>query len=116
MIEVKRLESSEYEQLKSIQEGFCPDPKNSIVVVAKSDGQIVGRIFLIRPFHVEGTWIDEPFRRTSLGYRLFIHMERIAKDDGLTKLFSYALNAEIEGYLERLGYKKEAVTVWTKDI
>lgn len=116
MIEVKRLASDEYEILSTVQEGYCPDPDNSIAVIARNEGKILGRVLLIRPFHIEGTWIDEEYRKSSVGYRMFMHIEREARTMGHTRIFSYAPNEEIEGYLERLGYKKLPVTVWAKDL
>ncbi|HUD64659.1 MAG TPA: GNAT family N-acetyltransferase [Candidatus Sulfotelmatobacter sp.] len=116
VLEIRRLNSSEYDELLKIEEGYRPEPEHSVVVVAKQDGAIVARTMLIRPFHIEGTWIDERFRKGTLGLRLMMRLEKEAKDAGLTKLFSYAADADIESYLERLGYTKQPVTVWTKDI
>ena len=114
--EIHKLEDSEYGILKTIEEGYCPDPASSIALVATADCGIVGRMLLISPAHIEGTWVKEEFRKGTTGIRLMKRMEKEAKEIGLTKLFSYAESPEIENYLGRLGYKQAKVSVWTKEI
>jgi hypothetical protein len=115
-LDLRRLDPSEYGELAKIEEGYVPDPDHSIVVVAKECGEIVARTMLIRPWHIEGTWVHERFRGGTTGYRLLRQLECEAKKIGLPRLFSYAAEASIENYLERLGYTKAPLTVWMKDI
>ncbi len=116
MIHIDRIDRNGYEQLATVQEGYIPDPDNSIVVLAKDKNEIVGRTMLIRPWHIEGTWLKEGKRRGVVGHLMLNKLEQEAKSAGISQLFSYAMQPEIEGYLERMGYKKQPVTVWTKDI
>src|SRR5258706_4716854 len=112
MVTIERLEIAEYGKLTTIQEGFCPEPEHSIVVVGKSGDEIVARTMLIRPFHVEGTWIAEPFRNGTIGIRLLRRLEEEARAAGLTKMLAYAAEDKVENYLGRMGYKKARLTVW----
>lgn len=116
MTEVRKLEDSEYPLLLGIEEGYCPDPKSSMAVIAEDEGKIVGRMLLISPAHIEGTWVAEAYRKGTTGIRLMKFMEAEARKIGLTKLFSYAETPEIEDYLGRLGYERCKVTVWAKEI
>jgi len=116
VLDIRRLEPSEYDELAKVEEGYKPDPDHSLVVVAKELGEIVARTMLIRPWHIEGTWVHERLRGGTTGYRLLRQLECEAKKAGLARLFSYAAEASIENYLERLGFQKSPLTVWTKDI
>jgi N-acetylglutamate synthase-like GNAT family acetyltransferase len=110
------LRPEEYPQLKSIHEGFCPDAATSVALVAKQDGEIVGRIFLLAPTHVEGPWIREDLRGGLILNQLVATAEREAKSRGISKVFAYAADDKLAGYIARLGYQKEPYTVWTKEI
>jgi hypothetical protein len=116
VLKVKRLAPDEYEKLRNVEEGYVPDPAHSIVIVAELDEKIVGRAMLIRPFHVEGTWLDHSIRKGTVGIRMFRLLEEEVKKIGMTKIFSYSQSDEVSGYLERMGYKKQDVTIWVKDV
>ena len=116
MIEIARLDKSEFPVLKTIGEGFLPDPKISIALIAKDGNDIIGRIFLLAPTHIEGIWIKSGHRNRFLGKRLMDAAQSEAKRCGLTRLFAYGAYPETEEYLSRLGFKKEPLTVWAKDI
>ena len=78
--------------------------------------EVVGRMLLIAPMHIEGTWVKEGHRNGLTGMRLMSRMEKCAKDNGLTKIFAYAADPDIENYLQRLEYVRVPVTVWGKDL
>lgn len=113
--EVRKLEDDEFEVLKTVEEGYCPDPRYSIAVVAEAEGKIVGRMLLISPAHIEGTWIAESFKRGTTGIRMMHFMENEAQKIGLTKILAYAESKEVADYLSRLGYVQRNVTVWEKE-
>ena len=115
-MELVRLKPEEYPQLASVHEGFQPDPRNSIAIVAREDKHIIGRVFIVAPAHVEGPWVTESKRGSLLGKCLMARAESEAKKAGITKLFAYGASAELEDYLVRLGYRQEPLTVWSKDI
>jgi N-acetylglutamate synthase-like GNAT family acetyltransferase len=114
--EIRKLADAEYDLLLKIEEGYRPDPASSIAVVAESDGEIVGRMLLVAPAHIEGTWIKEKFRHGTTGIRMIRFMEAEAKKLGLPKIFSYADSCKTEDYLERLGYTRCRLTVWEKEL
>lgn len=71
---------------------------------------------LLSPVHLEGPWVADEKRGTNLLSRLVHEAECAAKRCGLTKLFAFAVDAQIEDYLTRLGYKPNPMTVWEKAI
>jgi len=115
MTEIRQLEATEYPVLKGIADGCCPDPSQSLAFVGREGEEITCRIFVMAPAHIEGPWIREDKRGQFLAKRLMDCAERAAKANGLNKIFAYG-NEETSGYLERLGYKKEPMTVWVKEI
>jgi N-acetylglutamate synthase-like GNAT family acetyltransferase len=114
--EIRKLADAEYDLLLKVEEGYRPDPAMSIAVVAEADGKIVGRMLLVAPAHIEGTWVKEEFRHGTTGIRMIRFMEAEAKKLGLAKIFSYAGSASIEDYLKRLGYTRCQLTVWEKEL
>lgn len=112
---IRLLDSAEYERLAYVEEGYVPDPDSSLALVVEEEGKIVGRMMLIPMYHIEGTWIEQEHRGGQILARMMKHMEDAAKSKGLTKLLSYA-TPEVESYIERLGYTKQQLTVWAKDI
>lgn len=113
---IRRLPVEDFPKLKTICDGFCPLPETSIVFIAEEGGEIVGRIMLLSPVHVEGPWVAQHKRGTNLFSRLVSEAERAGRRLGLTKLFAYAADAQMEDYIIRLGYKPMRMTVWEKGI
>lgn len=116
VLEIRRLEPSEYSAIEKVQEGYKPDPDHSVVIVAIRDGEIVGRTMLVRPFHIEGTWVDERFRKGTVGYRLIRKLESEARSMGLKVSCAYVDQPNLEDYMQRLGYTKSPMTLWTKEL
>ncbi len=116
MIEILRLHPSEFDLLKQVGDGFCPDPEHSVALVARNGEKIVGRIFLLPLSHIEGTFIEEAWRGGVMLRRLFNAIEIEARSEGLTKTFAYIATPQNESYIARLGYKKVPITVWEKDL
>ena len=116
MIKLMRLHSSEFDLLKDFEDGFCPDPDRSIAVVARNASRIIGRIFLLAPAHVEGVFVEQAWRGGPVMKQLVDAIELEARAEGITKLFAYAKDEEMAGYIERLGYMKLPMTVFSKGI
>ena len=114
---LEKLEACDYPIMATVHDGFVP-PKgvDSTVIIAREGDEIIGRIFLLAPLHIEGPWVREDKRSRILGKRLVDRAELEAKKLGVTKLFAYAVNDEIAGYLKRLGFTKNEWTVFTKEI
>ena len=116
MIEVTRLNPSEWDLLKEGGEGFVPDPDHSIAVVARNDTTIIGRSFLIPLVHVEGTFVEAPWRNGAVLKQLMDGLEVEARAEGLKKLFAYSKTNLVDSYLERLKYKREAMKLYGKEL
>jgi predicted N-acetyltransferase YhbS len=116
-VEICRLAPREWIQLHKVADGFAPNPEHSVAIVAVNDsGDIIGRIFLVAPVHLEGLWIDETFRNKTLLYQLVQRGEEEAKAMGLTRVLAFGATPELSDYIERLGYTYTPMTVWYKDL
>lgn len=115
MIDIERLPNNEFAALKGIDDGFSPNPEISIAIVARADSEIVGRVFLVSPVHIEGPWIREDFRCGTLAKRLFNRVEAEARACGVKRLLAYGAT-HTEDYLSRLGFKRLLLTVWSKEL
>lgn len=113
---IRTLGADEFVKLETVSDGIVPDPEITIALVAEKDSGIVARMFLMAPAHIEGTWIHEDARHGTLGKRLMDRMEIEAKKSGISKLFAYIAEPAIEDYVDRLGFVKQPVTVWMKEI
>lgn len=116
LISVKRLHASEFDLLKTIDDGFVPDPERSIAVVAENDQKIIGRIFLVSPMHVEGIYIEKPWRNGPLMKSLVQAIELEAKCEKISQVLVFAKDEEMADYIARLGYRKTPYSVWTKEL
>jgi hypothetical protein len=116
LIELRRLEPAQFNVLKGIHEGFCPDSRTSIAIVAEDSSELVGRIFLMSPAHLEGPWVREDLRGSMLLKRLVDRAEEEALEAGVTNLFAYSNSEQLADYLKRLGYEDTGMTVWSKNL
>ena len=112
---IESVSPERYPMLQDIADGFVPNPATSKALIAKENGEVVGRVFLLAPAHVEGIWVRDDKRSTPLGKQLMEAAESEAKQSGITRLMAYGVS-ETESYLERLGYSKMPLTVWGKTI
>lgn len=116
MITVERLPAEEFDSLLSIEEGYVPDPKASVVVVAKFNEEIIGRMMLIGVKHVEGAWINKRFRSGSILERMTKEIEDQARAVGIRTVFVYSETGEMDAYIERLGYERSPLRVFRKEL
>lgn len=112
---IERLKDAEFDALLTVQDGFRPNPDNSIVVVARQDAEIVGRLMLLPVAHVEGAWVDDRFRNGALLERMTRELEKHAKGMGLHTIFAYSDTEFMDDYIERLGYQRTPLRVFRKD-
>lgn len=115
-MELTKLKAEEYPQLASVNDGYTPDPKISIAIVAREGKEIQGRVFIVCPAHIEGPWVTESKRGSLLGKCLMARAEAEAKKGGVTKLFAYGASEQLEDYLSRLGYERQPLSVWAKEL
>lgn len=116
MIEVERLHPSEFDLLHSIDDGFQPDPEKSIVVVARNESRIIGRIALVAPTHVEAIFVERAWRNSPVFKRLVDAVEMEARAEGIKTLLAYAVNDQMADYISRLGYTKMPLQVYGKEL
>jgi N-acetylglutamate synthase-like GNAT family acetyltransferase len=114
MIETIRLLPSEWKRLPREANEDLPTPDQCIAVVAIKDTKSIGRAFLVSPVHVEGIWIDPASRNKTVMKRLVDGVEQEARLLKLKYVFAYAVDQQMENYMERLGYEKLSWTVWRK--
>lgn len=115
-MEIKILDNNEYDLLKSTPDGELFTPENSIVIVAVNGNGVEGRTSLMNLIHLEGTWVAEDKRGTTLGYRLEKAAIDKARELGLKYIHTYSPNDEISDVLSRLGWKEVPVKVFAKEL
>lgn len=115
-MKIRVLPASEFDRLKELGDGAAPDSTRSVVIVAEQGEKLVGRIFLVAPTHLEGPFIIPELRGTTLLSRLVEESEKVATNMGITWMFAYAASRKLEEYLDRLGYDKSPLTVWSKEL
>jgi N-acetylglutamate synthase-like GNAT family acetyltransferase len=116
-MKIQKLRTNAYDVLDTVAGGEKPNPTNSVVMVATDEkGEVIGRIFLLTPAHIEGVWVKEQYRNQGIFTEMVGKMEQEAKTYGITTLFAYGVNEYMDRQIERLGYKKQPFTVWTKEI
>jgi hypothetical protein len=95
-----------------------PWPKDAIVVYARSNGDIVGRSALLQFPHIEGTWVRENERGSTLAYRLVTEVENVVRQAGRTHVWAFAHDSqpEVGGYLERIGYRLQPMKLYLKEL
>jgi hypothetical protein len=116
-LEIKVLKPEDYHLLKQAPDEFVPDPAMSVAVVAMDGERLVGKVLLVILPHVEGPWIHPDYRGGLIAKRGHDLLAEAVKEKwNITKLFAFGATEEIEGYLKRLGYTKEPLSVWSKEI
>lgn len=114
-MQVHTLEPERFDLLAQAPDGIVPDPRFITAIVAEQDGKLLGRWFLCLVPHFEGMWVSEEARSHTVGYRIVKEMEKRCRELGVKKVFVCAL-PEHEGYMERLGFTREQISLWTKDV
>ena len=70
----------------------------------------------VSPAHVEGIWVEEGYRDREVADNLMKKAEIEARSCHVKRLFAYAISPAIERRLSGLGYKKQDLTVFVKEL
>jgi len=117
MTMIRLLGADEYSKLLNVPESDrgALKPENSIVAIAENGSGLVGSLAAVSLPHIECAWIAPHYR----GGTLFWRMERLLLDElkrrGAALALAFAVNAIMEDYCQRFGYRKLG-TVWMKEI
>jgi len=105
-------------EAQDIDPDHLAGPANAVVSFAFRNGKVIGRSAIIQLPHIEGTWIADEERGSTLGARLIREIEKGLKNSGKTHAFAFAdsFNDEVKGYLERFGYKRQTLDVYMKEL
>ena len=114
-MKLEELKAEDFEQLKAVADGFCPDPSSSVAIVMKHEGNIVGRICAVCPVHIEAPWVAPEYRKGSMFGWLVAAIESRVRSAGVKRVLAYGATEEMNDYIERLGYKRTNLTVWEKE-
>jgi RimJ/RimL family protein N-acetyltransferase len=106
------------EQAKTIDPEGVLWPPDSLVTFAERGNKIVGRCALIELPHIEGTWVAKEEQKSTIAFRMVNGAEKTLKHLGAKHVIAFveANNAEVQGYVERMGYKKQRLEVWVKEL
>jgi hypothetical protein len=116
-VQIRVLQPNEYDLLKQAPDEFIPDPYRSVAVAAFDGDKLVGKTLMVIIPHIEGPWIHPDYRGGLIARRGHDLLAEAAKEKwNITKLFAFGATTDIEHYLFRLGYKRELLSVWSKEI
>lgn len=115
MIEFQLLTGPE---LRLIDPRQIPWPDDTFGIAAYKDGKVVGITTITNLPVVEGTWLDDSMRGSTLGPRLFAKIEELYRSLGKTHALALSPNKhpEIADYLKRLDFKHMPVSFYQKDL
>lgn len=101
-------------------------PLDSKVLFAFENNQVVGRssltimpmIAVVNTSLIEGSWVREDKRGTSLAFRLIKKVEDLFRENNKTHALAFAYDAqpEIADYLTRVGFEKLPLTIYMKQL
>jgi N-acetylglutamate synthase-like GNAT family acetyltransferase len=92
-------------------------PVDTFGVLAIEGGEkVVGQTAILNLPVIEGTIVVDEKKGTTLLYRLIKRVEELYRELGKTHAWAMAAEPEVEDYLERLGYHKVPVTLYTKEL
>jgi len=114
---IRRLPVEDWPLLRLFPDQVAPKPKDCIALVAQAEsGELLGRIFLLAPVHIEGLYVSPSRRGTALMSDLVEKAEQEARNLGVSTAFAYADGIQMENYIERLCYSRERWSVWRKEL
>lgn len=106
------------EAAREIDPEHFPWPFDTLVLFAFEDEKVVGRSAILNMPLIEGTWVADAYRGSTLMPRLVKEVEKLLFD--LKKTHSMAWQnteqPEVADYLTRMGYTKLPIAVWTKEL
>lgn len=109
----------ELNQLAEIEEDpIKPYPPECTILAAFDNKGLAARTLLIQLPHIEGTWVREDLRKGRVGYKLIKEMETTLLSAGRSHIFAFSETTDetISSYMERLGYSKMPLTIWSKNL
>jgi hypothetical protein len=92
-------------------------PPDSVVLYALDDkNEIVARMGVVEPPHIEGTWIREDNRNAFMAKRMISQMEKFLLSNEKQGAFAFVENSntEVQDYMKRLGYSELPLKVYFK--
>lgn len=113
MIEYKLLTGPE---LREVDPRKIAWPDDTFAIVAYRGEQVVGIATITNLPVVEGTWLDESVRGSTIGPRLFQRIEELYVSLGKTHALALSADPLISNYLERLGFTQMPLLLYQKEL
>jgi len=88
-----------------------PAPESGRVVVAESEGRIVGFQVLVAVMHLEPIWVDPAYRSTGVARKLFTTATECLDQFHTSVAFCFSDKDKIAEYLDRMGLIRLPVSV-----
>lgn len=107
-VTIKDLSPNEYDRLLSVPYGQGGLPAEDVLVkIAEDDkGEIVG-VWTAGPVvFLEGLWIREDYRKTTVLGRMFASMKSTLKDIGIPSVFTLSQSDEITQLAQHGGFNE----------
>lgn len=106
-------------EARSIDPEALAWPDDSVVIYAfNENNEIIGRIGAVAILHIEGVWVREDNRSSSIFQNLVNKIEELLKEENRKVAMAFALdsNPDMKNYLERLDYSEMPFTVYCKSL
>lgn len=93
-------------------------PADARVIFAMEGNEVVGRSSLVHLPVVEGTWVSQAKRGSTLAYRLLKKVEDVFRENGkpVAMAMAHDTQPEIADFLERFGFTRVPVTLYVKTL
>ena len=93
------------------------DADKVVAFVARDEGQIVGRLYVIFQPLISGIWVRDSHRGKGVALMLEQAVEQAMKTAGMQEIFTNArTGSRIEKYLKRIGFSLPAWRQWSKKL
>jgi hypothetical protein len=116
-ITIQRLHPVQWDILSGIDDGYSPDPSETKAIVARNGTHVLARLFAMRPWHVEGIFVEPEYRGGTLFKDMMSAMEVELKSEGVKLALAYSVRPEIGHYIQRnCHYKLQPWQVYMKEL
>lgn len=106
-IQIRQLPFEEWDKLEGlpIATNGLPNPDTSAIIAAQDeDGNVIGVWAAMTPIVLEGLWIREDHRHSTVAGRLLINMKQFLRSINVDRAFTLVQAPEIKALAEKAGF------------
>lgn len=105
---IRVLPFEEWDKLDGFQisANGLPDPDTSIILVAETPaGEIVGTWEAVAPVILEGLWVREDHRNSTVAGRMLSTMKSLLKNMNISKAYTIVQTSDVKALAEKAGFE-----------